>query len=530
MVTTATMLDFFPLAKPREKQIKAIDFIQRAIERGFKHIVVAAPTGTGKTAIGATVCLWAASQDAAEFQGGPGGYYLVTQKLLQDQLEKDFVNHPQFGCASLKSAASYECDSSKYKNCEMGRVKKCACTQYAWAKQQFSSSKIGVTNYSYFITEKMNVGQLPNRRVMVLDECHNIEKLLVRFFDVTVGQEQLDDVEVVEEIPHFKDIHDFINWCASVYKPRLEEKVNNVTSLVVNSEKMEYYEKAVKLTMQFQKLARALESMMADPKKWVFWSQDDEKVRGKQYIARPLYAHEFTRTLFDGSDVVLHMSAFPGDKKTYCESLGLNPDDVAWASLASTFPIENRPIHVLAIGSMSMRNIDITLPSVIKYSLRIMDKFHDKKGLIHCNSYKVGQALHETLMASKHSHRVIFPKNADEREKAFNEHATSKIPTVIISPSMTEGFDFAGKLAEWQIIAKVPFPNMGDKHTCARKDVDDNWYKMETIKTIVQACGRIVRSEDDIGVTYIMDSDMNRLLDYNPHFFPKWWMSAVKRH
>jgi Rad3-related DNA helicase len=178
---------------------------------------------------------------------------------------------------------------------------------------------------------------------------------------------------------------------------------------------------------------------------------------------------------------------------------------------------------------MSMKNIDITLPSVIKYTLRIMDKFHDKKGLIHCNSYKVGQALYDTLMNSSHSHRIIFPKNGDEREKAFNEHASSKIPTVIISPSMTEGFDFAGKLAEWQIIAKVPFPNMGDKHTCARKDVDDNWYKMETIKTIVQACGRIVRSENDVGVTYIMDSDMNRLLDYNPHFFPKWWMSAVHR-
>ena len=88
---------------------------------------------------------------------------------------------------------------------------------------------------------------------------------------------------------------------------------------------------------------------------------------------------------------------------------------------------------------------------------------------------------------------------------------------------------FRSKLAEWQIIAKVPFPNMGDKHVCARKDADDDWYKMETIKTIVQACGRIVRSETDQGATYIMDADIIRLIDNYPHFFPKWWMSAVKK-
>ena len=134
------------------------------------------------------------------------------------------------------------------------------------------------------------------------------------------------------------------------------------------------------------------------------------------------------------------------------------------------------------------------------------------------------------MSKTEHSARLIFPKTAEEREKAFADHANSVLPTVMISPSMTEGYDFAGKLAEWQVIAKIPFPNLGDKHTWARKTADDSWYLMETIKTIVQACGRIVRSENDRGVTYILDSDINRLLDEYPGFFPSWWMAAVKRH
>jgi Rad3-related DNA helicase len=170
---------------------------------------------------------------------------------------------------------------------------------------------------------------------------------------------------------------------------------------------------------------------------------------------------------------------------------------------------------------MSMKNIDESLPRVVSTVHKIMDKWKTKKGLIHCNSYKVGQAIYDAMSRTEHSPRLIFPKTADEREKAFSEHAHSLVPTVMISPSMTEGYDFAGELAEWQVIAKVPFPNLGDKHTWARKTADDNWYKM--------ACGRIVRSERDQGVTYILDSDMNRLLDEHADFFPRWWMAAVKR-
>ena len=516
------------MATPREKQAKAIEFIQRAIERGFKHVVIAAPTGVGKSAIGASVCLWAASENAKTLQGEPGGYYLVTQKMLQDQLERDFVGNPQYGCVSIKSATAYECDDPKFKTCDLGRKKRCGCTRYVPLREQFQHSKIGVTNYAYFITERLNVGSLPDRRVMVLDECHNIERLLVRFFDITIGPEQLEDTEFLEPIPDFKSKDEFINWCNVKYRPRLEEKAVSIMALVEKEDKQEYLERANRLAMQLQKLTRAIDSMTKDPKGWIFWGQDSEKVKGdKQYIARPLFAHEFTKTLFEVSDVVVHMSAFPGEKHTYCTSLGLDPNEVAWATFTSTFPVENRPIRLIPVGSMSLRNITVTLPKMAATVEKVLNKFSGAKGLIHCNSYKVGQHLYDTLSTTAHRGRLIFPKNADEREAAFERHASSKEPTVIISPSMTEGFDFHGHLAEWQIIAKVPFPNLGDKHTTARKDVDDNWYKMETIKTIVQACGRIVRSETDKGTTYILDADMVRLVEEYPQFFPKWWMSAL---
>ena len=35
------------------------------------------------------------------------------------------------------------------------------------------------------------------------------------------------------------------------------------------------------------------------------------------------------------------------------------------------------------------------------------------------------------------------------------------------------------------------------------------WYALQTAKSIVQACGRSVRSSEDSAVTYILDSDWN---------------------
>src|SRR5208337_4274921 len=95
----------FPLAQARNSQVEALDFLWEAMCNGYDDIVIAAPTGAGKTGTGAALCLWAGGLSVAGHDSG--GYYLVTQKMLQDQLERDFPRFlPAFfnRGASLKSA------------------------------------------------------------------------------------------------------------------------------------------------------------------------------------------------------------------------------------------------------------------------------------------------------------------------------------------------------------------------------------------------------------------------------------------
>ena len=50
------------------------------------------------------------------------------------------------------------------------------------------------------------------------------------------------------------------------------------------------------------------------------------------------------------------------------------------------------------------------------------------------------------------------------RMKMYEEHLVSKDPTILVSPSLMEGIDLVDDLSRFQIIVKVPYASLGDKH------------------------------------------------------------------
>jgi ATP-dependent DNA helicase DinG len=211
----------------------------------------------------------------------------------------------------------------------------------------------------------------------------------------------------------------------------------------------------------------------------------------------------------------------------FCRSIGLDPDEVARIKLDSAFPKENRPVIMGLVGSMSRKNQERTLPPLLRVVDKILNKHAEEKGIIHCHSYELGRRISDYLKASANASRVIFPRKAEDRDEAVRAHRASPLPTVLISPSVTEGFDFKGDEGRWQIIAKVPYPYLGDRQVAAKKDLDQGWYDLHTIMTVVQSAGRVCRSADDWGVTYVLDEDFKALYDKRKDMFPKWFKEAI---
>jgi len=106
---------------------------------------------------------------------------------------------------------------------------------------------------------------------------------------------------------------------------------------------------------------------------------------------------------------------------------------------------------------------------------------------------------------------------------------SSKKPTVLLSPSMTEGVDLKGDASRFQVICKIPYPSLGDKIVRKRMNKWKWWYPLQTSKTIIQAIGRSVRSSDDFAVTYILDSDWERFFSRNENMFPQSFKDSIVR-
>jgi Rad3-related DNA helicase len=105
---------------------------------------------------------------------------------------------------------------------------------------------------------------------------------------------------------------------------------------------------------------------------------------------------------------------------------------------------------------------------------------------------------------------------------------SSSKPTVLLSPSMTEGVDLKDDTGRFQIICKVPYPYLGDKLIKKKMHKWKWWYPLQTAKTIVQSVGRSVRSINDYAVTYILDEDWNRFYNRNKAMFPEDFKKCLK--
>lgn len=532
------LVSFFPTDNPRKEQLDALEFIQRAIDRGYNHIVIQAPTGSGKSLIGVTVGYWASSlgmmtNDFKEVTE-PLSFYLVTQKLLQDQLESDILKHSLPRSTSIKSSVEYQCKSAP--NCHFGGMRKGGCSSrkegtcpYTRKKAAFAVSDIGITNYAYLFSERTYAGQLASRNVVICDECHTLESQLLQFAEMVISTKLFETLGLpLKEVPDARNLEEFTEWLKDTYEPIVIARLEAAQgSSLMDQEETEYARMVYILDQHLKKVQAAVINLANNPENWVFWGETSE-TDGEMLCAKPIHTGPWASLLKEAGSIFVYLSAYPGTKDVFCRTLGLDRDEVAWKTIDSTFPAKNRPIFSCNIGSLSRKNLDYNLPSVLKSIQKIVDFHHETKGVIHCTTYKLGEQIFKSLRQGDNALRAIFPRNADERNEAFRRHAESRQPTILVSPSMTEGYDFHDDLARWQIIVKVPYPYLGDRRVEARQMEDPDWYDMQAVSALIQSSGRAVRSVEDSAITYILDSDFERLYDRQKVMFPKWWRDALQ--
>jgi Rad3-related DNA helicase len=241
---------------------------------------------------------------------------------------------------------------------------------------------------------------------------------------------------------------------------------------------------------------------------------------------KPLRGDVFAEELlFSRAEHIVMMSATILDPKTFTRNLGINPKECGYMSLPSEFPVSNRQVIFAPAGSMSFKNYDTTLPKLLKRIDRVLTKHSEEKGIIHCNSFKLSQHIMDHFAGTPHGARLLT-HDSKNRGMVVDYHMTSSKPTVLLSPSMTEGLDLRDDLSRFQVIAKCPWGSLADPYIRTRMEMDETWYTWQACLHLVQSIGRSVRSKDDYATSYILDSDTIRL--FNSGMLPEWWLEALE--
>jgi len=93
---------------------------------------------------------------------------------------------------------------------------------------------------------------------------------------------------------------------------------------------------------------------------------------------------------------------------------------------------------------------------------------------------------------------------------------------------MQTGIDLKDDLSRFQIILKVPYPNISSEKIKARQRTNKEWYNWKTCVDLIQAYGRSIRSEDDYAETYVLDESFTNIMVYNSKYLPRWFTDAIK--
>jgi ATP-dependent DNA helicase DinG len=511
---TARPTRHFPYAAYRPGQREALEAARQAYKRGKRFVVIEAPTGAGKSGIAVT--LGREAKDA---------YILTAQKILQDQYGRDFPD-----LAVVKGRANYPClvmDTHAGAAPCMAGKKFAACEEcsYLIAKEDALHAGIATLNYSYLLAEINNAGAFQKRDLLILDEAHNTEDALMRFVEVSLSRATLARAGLEIDFPAGYDLEERIGFALNLIPEvtralsRLEEQIKILDDVPPD---------VSVLKNELEGLVRRLQLLRdSEASNWVAEESPEIGFDGGAawWKFRPVTVSSFAEEfLFQHADRVLMLSATILDAETFLRALGIPLEDAAFIRVPSSFPAKNRPIYPLNVARLNRDSLETELPKICNVIAKLIAHHGNEKGIIHAHSYRILRYLVQNLPDAS---RLIYHFDSATREDALNRHLETKNPSVLLTPSMTEGVDLADDQARWQIIVKVPYPYLGDPQVNGRRLIDPAWYEWRTALRMVQAYGRAVRSDRDHATTYILDSVFPSWLSRMRQRLPVWFTEAV---
>ena len=529
---------YFPLdMKPRVQQIEMLNMVKKSINSGKKYILINAPTGSGKSYLSIMIANWYKQYVSA---GKSVKFDIITNsKILQEQYKRDyeFIN-------DLRGQSNYKCirhGTDCHTGKELNKAAKqvnCMACPYDMAKRNWVEGDVSLTNFHLFNSFVFYVKETMIERsanVLIVDEAHDFESVFCDFISNKLsakifrnyGMEEINVVNYERKLSYIKTVGQFINFVEKDFLPFITQLRENFELILPDTGDKKIREIYAKYITYIEGSEERFDSLLKDfAKNDANWALDitKDKVGNIELILQPIWGKDYLHKLvYKYYDHVIFMSASILNRDIFSYINGLDLELTDYYELESTFEVKNRMIYYISCGKMNYANKKETFDNQVRTINKILKKYEGQKGIIHTTNYEISNWLKESVK----NKRLLFHET-DDRDKILEKHIKSKSPTVLVSPSMMSGLDLKDDLSRFQIILKMPYPNLGSNKIKSRKESNSDSYTLKTCQDLIQSYGRSVRSEEDHADTFILDSNFQDLLRYSYRFLPNWFIEAIK--
>ncbi len=475
------MLEFFPHNKtPRPCQVDAAEQLVK-VWPNAEVIVLRAPTGAGKLALGMMVGKYAVSQ-------GMTAAYIVPDGNLQQQAEAEYPE-----VASVWGGFDYRCVKHPANKCGQVRKLKCFkdCEKVCPHKLAVDSAKVGlrIMHYATYLGTRKMVGY-PD--VLIADEAHRLGP-----FHQDAGGVALWHHE--HKWPDTLVSHaDVVNW--------IDTRGENAPG-----------------PAGLRKKAHAL--LVGKGDVWVQSGLESYRNREERCLrVRPLTVRGSTWPMWPSrvKKIVL-LSATINSKTVYELGMGKGRRE-AYIDVASPIPAAARPVFILPWVYVSMKSRELSIRETAEYILEAARHHEGLAGLVHA-TYSDALEYRRYLT----SDRFMWHDHTN-KSSVYQEflRTGARQGRILVGSGLHEGVDLKGDLARWQVLTKLPTPDLGNPAVALKAERDPEWYDSETVMAFTQACGRVCRGPTDYGITYLFDMKIIRLYEERKYMFPSWLREAMR--
>jgi len=495
--------------------------------------IINAPTGVGKSAV---------YMGVAGLLGGRS-LVLTMTKPLQSQLMADFST---MGLKELKGQNNYPCyyfddgHRKKLPGCDEGPchagiscdLKDSGCAYYDAVRRAGKATMV-VENYVHWMTlnrfsEPGVIGKFDN---LFLDEAHEASDALADFVRVKLDRHDVRKLMGVN-LPYGASMEEWVEWACEEGLPRVRARIESAkATTLMYHEGISIVRALSDLQGHIADLTRARgwkRTDAADPAIWIPGTSNDWVVEedGDKVTFQPVWASGYAEDyLFSHIKRIFLISATVTPRDA--SYLGVFNNQLEYLQYPSPFKNETRPLFIVPTVKVG-RGIT---PGEERIWLKQIDRIVEReavdrklKGIIHAVSYDRAKLIKER---SAYSDIMIVHERRDLRATVERFKAMDG-PAVLISPSVSTGYDFPGEHCRFQIIAKIPFIDTRPAVIRARIKVDREYPNHVALVSLIQMVGRGVRSTDDWCRNYLIDDNYRWFSRSVIKMMPKWFKSAIR--